>query len=226
MGKKVSEKEQKASVSVTVERQVQRQEGQHIQLEPNVNQSSEITILEEVFNNFLGSDSVGSPETNHPVHEGGQAPSTRLNSSGVLLRAKAETSAHIVISTWDDIERIIRHLGQDPQAEYDNRVQAAKDLAAIEVTSLRNRQTRQIEAIVASDAGPDARAVAVRELRDTERLDIAAVKSQLESAIETESGALIVRKEERAEAVGTVKTRLRTMLATQYRYVLYVEDGY
>jgi hypothetical protein len=165
-----------------------------------------------------------------------QAPSRRTSSQGedsITTRVKSNTmrasvsgapaeSLHILASeecltTWCDVEKIIYKLGSDPQGDYDHEIQRIQKIAGQDRIEVQKRLAAKREEIASSNKSRDERETDMKASRSAEETEMAKIDERLHEEHTAADSALTVSKNKKDRALGKVKTRLRTMLATQYR---------
>jgi hypothetical protein len=165
-----------------------------------------------------------------------QAPSRRTSSQGedsittgvksITMRASvsgAPTESVRIpagdecLTTWCDVEKIIYKLGSNPQDEYDHEIDRIQKIAGQDRIEVHERFAEEREYIAASNKSRDERAAAIAASKSAEQEEIAKIDHRLNLEYTAADYSLADRKNKQDRALGKVKTRLRTMLATQYR---------
>jgi hypothetical protein len=165
-----------------------------------------------------------------------QAPSRRASSQGEdsstigfksnTMRASVSgapaESVHIpaseeCLTTWCDIEKIIYKLGSNPQDEYNQTVERIQNFAGQDRIEVHQRFAAETQEIASSNQSRDERAAAIAASESAEQEEMAKIDNRLDLEHTAADSALAANKNKQDRALGKVKTRLRTMLATQYR---------
>jgi hypothetical protein len=171
-----------------------------------------------------------------------KASSRRTSSQGedsITTRVKSNTLSHVTalrasvsgapaeslhipaseecLTTWCDVEKIIYKLGSKPQDEYDHEMDRIQKIAGQDRIEVHERFAEEREDIAAGDKSRDERAAAIAASKSAEQEEIARINNRLDLEHVAADSALAASKNKQDRALGKVKTRLRTMLATQYR---------
>jgi hypothetical protein len=137
--------------------------------------------------------------------------------NGALAESTHISVGDECLTTWCDVEKIIHKLGSNPQDEYSRTIEGIQEIARQEKKKVQEHYTARTVEIGSSNTSQDERATAMAASRSEQLKEMDNIESRLHLALTTAGSALKDSINRQNRVVGKVKTRLRTMLATQYR---------
>jgi hypothetical protein len=141
----------------------------------------------------------------------------RASISGAPAESLHIPASEECLTTWCDVEKIIYKLGSNPQDEYNPTIERIQKVAEQGRIEVHQRFAAEREEIASSNKSRDERAAAIAASKRAEREEMARINNRLDLENAAADSALAASKSKQDRALGKVKTRLRTMLATQYR---------
>jgi len=121
------------------------------------------------------------------------------------------------LATWDDVEKIISKLASNPGQTHDENVREAQAKSGQDIEASRLTLEAYIREIALRNITADEKRAALDEADQAHQERVDGIQCELDTFIATANQNLVEATRKRDRAIGRVKTRLRTMLSTQYR---------